>query len=555
MTSLADEYPHVPLSDDAAPSPSRRHKLLDSPLRPWPFALNWVLGFAVVTTIGLVLGAHSSWWYNADLVRGLLQGSVMAHGNPLLHHWASSGDSFLTIDLVFFAVAIALFGQHLFLLHLVASGLWGALVMSMGYLVGFGASTRARRLGWAMLIAIVLLPTESLLPYLSQSLQHVGTIFYVLVVFALLIQPPSKLRWGLATALLTLTLYGDPLSFFYGALPLAVIGALFGGWSLRERARSPFLLSAVVASVLGYLCWHFSTALGAVRMTGTSPLANWKSLAQSAHEFWPTSLKLFGLNGYENTTALTLGLGFTRGLIFLIALAGIALTSLELLRALPRPSQPGTGMPSARLQLKGLLLVGLVADLTTYFGLYNENQSTRYLTYGVVVTVLLGAMWLGDHLDDFSKDFANIIVVATALCVVLSSANALRIIEQPVPANPYSQVIRFLEQHHLQRGLVDYWSTTPITVYSGGRVAVRPVLAELAGPLRPYVYLADDRWFNEGYQFFICAQNEHPYDLDYFYGFVLCNNPSFPYAPAKVYTVGDFRVAVWKSGNFHFAKV
>ena len=79
-------------------------------LRHWARLAVAVFAFAALVTFLYVLGLHEQ-WANADLVRGLLMGRSVAHGNVLLNHWYSSTDSFWTIDVGFFAIGVLLVGM------------------------------------------------------------------------------------------------------------------------------------------------------------------------------------------------------------------------------------------------------------------------------------------------------------------------------------------------------------------------------------------------------------------------------------------------------------
>jgi hypothetical protein len=114
-------------------------------------------------------------------------------------------------------------------------------------------------------------------------------------------------------------------------------------------------------------------------------------------------------------------------------------------------------------------------------------------------------------------------------------------LSQSESANPYAQLARYLQHHHLSRGVGDYWTSATATVYGDGRLAVRQVTPDQDGSLEPYLYLSTSKWYAGTFQFLV-------YDLSQSTGVAIREASQYPFFPvAHRYRDGTFRIVVWKS--------
>ena len=66
---------------------------------------------------------------------------------------------------------------------------------------------------------------------------------------------------------------------------------------------------------------------------------------------------------------------------------------------------------------------------------------------------------------------------------------------QPTHRDPLQQLAGWLEAHQLTYGLAGYWNASPITVYSGGRVAVRQIFLGRGGFVAEQ-WGSDGQWYD-----------------------------------------------------------
>ena len=109
-----------------------------------------------------------------------------------------------------------------------------------------------------------------------------------------------------------------------------------------------------------------------------------------------------------------------------------------------------------------------------------------------------------------------------------------------VPDAPYGALGQFLESHHLDRGIGDYWSASITTVATSGSVAVRPVVADPANRLVRYERQSTATWYErQSFQFLV-------YDTALPWGGVSSASAAATFGPVfHTYYVGMYRVLVW----------
>jgi hypothetical protein len=515
-------------------------------------ALFWTVCFGILATLLYFYGLHSTWG-NADLVRGLLQGTDMAKGNVLLNHWYSGSDNFLTIDLVFFAFAVLIFGQKVVLLHFVSCLVWAALIFAAGHIAAFRLTRWARLCAMLTVIALLALPCPLLAQALSQSLVHIGTSLYVLVAFIALRKGRFGRSWLIATVVLAASTFGDPLTIAYALGPAFAVGILE---SIRERdwRRGMATWSApIIAVVLAGLFRLATNLLGTFRISSSAPLVSHSQILQNLRSLFPGMISLLGLGPSLRTSGVPWELEIFRSFGVLILTIGVFVAIRSLLSGFlsrqRRIDVQATAEGSDfRFRLSDLLFLAVVGDGATYVLLGRPESGLHYLTPGIIFASILGAMSLGQFVERGSSlRTLRVVTVATVLIVGCSASSVAVILTDSVSPSPYSGVASFLVGHHLYKGVGDYWTSAPVTVYSDGKVAVRQVTTSTAGGLEPYLVLSKSTWYTGKFQFLIYSLNESAYGASQHYGQAISENSHFPFSQvAQTYSYLDFRIVVWE---------
>jgi hypothetical protein len=530
--------------EETAPIPSRSALAV--------IATIWILSFGLLATLLYFYGLHS-YWGNADLVRGLLQGGDMARGNVLLNHWYSGGDNFLTIDLLFFAVGVLVVGQKIVLLHLISCLIWAALIFASAYIAAFRLTRWAKCCAIAAVAMVLAFPCSLLAQALSESMAHVGTTLYVLLAFIALRTGRFGWGWIIAVVLLAASTFGDPLTVAYAIGPVLVVGILD---SFRERdwRRGISTWSAPIAAVVSAGLFRLVTDLvGTFQLSSSAPFASHAQMLQNLRSLLPDAFSLLGFGPSFYNSGVPWELEVFRSFGLLILTVGVAAAIPSLLRGVLRGHRQindvGTAeVNDARFRLSDLLLLAVLGDGITFVLLGLPGSGLHYLTPGITFASILGAMFLGRFVEHRASvralQAATIVTLLIAGCCASSVAV---ILSDPVPTSPYSEVADFLALHHLYKGLGDYWTSAPITVYSGGKVAVRQVNPSPTGGLQPYLVLANSAWYEGRFQFLIYSLNESAYGAPQYYGQRISDTYEFPYSQVShEYTYLSFHIVVWK---------
>jgi hypothetical protein len=516
--------------------------------------LTRVLCFALLATFLYFFGLHSHWG-NADLVRGIIQGSDMAKGNVLLKHWYSGSDNFLTIDLVFFTIGVLLFGAKVAVLHYVSSLVWAGVVLAAIYIASIGLTGWAKLLAITVVVGVLVLPCPLLAQQLSQSMMHVGTTLYILLAFIALRNGRYGRAWLIGVVLLTASTFGDPLTIVFALAPALVVGILEcirqRGWRFGLPLCSAALISFLVAKLLRVISVH----IGSFKVSATASLQPSGAITYNLHTILPDVVSLFGLGSSLHDSGVPWELEILRTIGLLVALLGLIVAVscllLGLINRQPRTDIQGmAGRSEASFRLSDLLLLAALGAAACYVLVGQAEASLRYLTPGIVFAVTLGAMCVGQFAQQLSRlrvrQWISMVALVSVGCCAASVAV---ILAEPVPASPYSGLVGSLLSHHLYRGVGDYWTSAPVTVYSDGRVTVRPVTETVKGSgLEPYLVLSKITWYEGKFQFLVYNFDESAYGTNPEYGVAIHSAAKFPFFPvAYTYRYHSFRVVIWKT--------
>ena len=161
---------------------------------------------------------------NSDDATIVLQGQSLSSGHLTLQGWDLSYDSFWTVDVLFYAVAVRLLGVGPDLLNLVPAVIATLLVVVVVRVTRQGRSDRGFLAGAALVVALLALPGPGLSFFLLQGGWHAATTLWCLLIFVGVSR--SSGRWSLAaaTALVAAGLLGDLLTLTLVIVPL-VVGA------------------------------------------------------------------------------------------------------------------------------------------------------------------------------------------------------------------------------------------------------------------------------------------------------------------------------------------
>jgi hypothetical protein len=116
-----------------------------------------------------------------------------------------------------------------------------------------------------------------------------------------------------------------------------------------------------------------------------------------------------------------------------------------------------------------VLVFGFFGGCSTFvwFSFSSQAPFGRYLTAAMIFGSILGARLAGQIAGRATNGWPRIVLAGVAGLVVLGYATTfVNTLTTPSPAQPAVGLAAYLEQHHLTRGIGDYWSASIVTVES-----------------------------------------------------------------------------------------
>ena len=173
---------------------------------------------------------------------------------------------------------------------------------------------------------------------------------------------------------------------------------------------------------------------------------------------------MLGVGGGDVGTGGVPGpLGAAHVLGIAAVLAGVVVAVVALLRgALAGSTSRSTDAEGWRVD--DLLALAFAADLAVFvlFTTSGDQTFSRYLTGGVVFGAILAGRAVGRLVDHGGPSWLRRSAAVLAVGVVgVFGAGAVFNVTGATPGRPYDQLGAFLEAHHLDHGIGDYWSARP----------------------------------------------------------------------------------------------
>jgi len=510
--------------------------------------------FAVLYLITWLLSVMSLHVFagNSDGATVVLEGQSISSGNFLLHGWGLSNDSFWSIDAMFYALFVHFQGVTKAALHVVPAFI-AALVVLLG-LWFVRDEDRSRRFYFAggVLFLILALPNPDLSFFLLQGPWHVGTALYCLVAFAALAKDRWNVGYIVAVVALVAGYLGDLAMVTFGMVPV-----IFAGLTEMVRMRSlrrglPSIVAGLVAIVLAKVCRSILSHVGAFTLAnGITHASSSRYMTNIGHSMtWMTGLlgvtKLaIGPSSALSGDTMSNGSGLSRlghiPLVCIVAI-GVAFSLYVFVRGLIIGDHKAKR--SARsLRIDALLLSGIAGSIATFVYLCPNNNAdyARYLTAAMIFGAILSARTLARALHSIHQprlilSLALALILLTTVVGIATGDN----LSKPRAHQPTAQVAAFLEQHHLTVGIGDYWSSSIVTVSSGDRVVVRPVITNPTRAIVRYGRQSDSKWYDRvKFQFLV-------YDVTHPWRRINATTAITTFGRPKIaYVVGNYRVIVW----------
>ena len=489
---------------------------------------------------------------NSDAATVVLEGQTLNQGHLALQGWGLSRDSFWTIDALFYALIIRVSGVSQSAMHVGPALIFAATVLLGLWFVR--EEDRSWR-GWIAFFVLVLcigIPSPVLSFYVLQGPWHVGTALWCLIAFAGLAK--GGFRWGfiLAVVVLAAGLLGDFETLAFGIVPVVLAGGL-------EMVRARSWKSGLPSVGAGLLAAGFAWALRAlVRGVGGFSISTSVTHAPSSRYLTNIGHAFLNLPGLFGITKLSFGPNTVVGrgapqngplishlvhlpFLLVVIVAGLVTVGLFIRSLWFGVSRIALSEEKLRIDL--FLLIGAAGSIASYVVLTPNNNGSyvRYLSAAAIFLAILGARYLARTLQKVSH--RGVLQATAALIAVVCVGVGFNVaddLSSPPARLKATALVTFLESRHLTVGVGDYWSASIVSVISGDRVKVRPVITNTKSQIVRYQRQSSASWYR-GVPFqFLVYNVKHPWrDIN-------AKTATWTFGrPTRGFVVGDFRVIVW----------
>jgi hypothetical protein len=511
----------------------------------------WAVGLLVLVGL-LYLSSVHSYPGSSDGASVILEGKALL-GNFTLTHWALSLDSFWLSDAPFYAIAVLVGGVHPQLMHLVPAVIAVGVIGIGAWISQRGFGRRAGHLAAGTVVLLLGLPTHAFAQFFLIGPFHVATTLWCLVAFVALRRARFGWGWLLAVCFLAAGLLGDLLTVVLGVVPIALAGVVAARRDRRWRVGVPALTAALCSLVLAEAVRRIAWIIGTYTIGAANPRASFHQMAQNiVHVItWGAALGGVGSRPFGSPgVPPVLGVAHAVGL-FLVVLAvfrGLVAIVTDVL--LPTASTDGAS-PSDDVAgsdhreaawFEDVLVFGFFGGCATFvwFSFSSVAPFGRYLTSAVIFGSILGARLAGKIAERVKSGWPRLALAGVAGLVAVGCATTfVNTLTTAPPVQTAVSLATYLEQHHLTKGIGDYWSASIVTVESSDSVVVRPVVTLNGDHIVRYERLSTSTWYGGGFEFLVYNASAPWAGVDW-----LSARASFG-RPQHVARVGQYRVATW----------
>jgi hypothetical protein len=446
---------------------------------------------AAVVLFTVYLRLSETYALNSDSANILLMGWDLLHGHLLLHGWFMSDVSFYPTELPQYALLESFLGRQMQTAHVAAAMTYTLVFLLAVVLARSGSSGRAAWTRTLIAAGIMLAPQFGLGVFaLDLSVGHIGTSVPLLLTWLLLDRMAP--RWQLPVlmaVLLTWALVADPLVYVVGIGPLGAVAAARvvrgfaagrGQWTDRIAGQWYDLSLGAAAVAAAGLAWVVNNLLSALGgYTVNRPpfyLVPWHDLHNNAQAGWKV-LEVFGAN-YDGLSGVWLALAFLHMASVLVVLAALARTARRFFSV----SLVDQVLAVAIVLNVALYLLTNAADEAAHevavIVPFGAVLAARVLTRGVRAVKEGAAAGASRAVAPGGPGRRLRLAGLAAGILVLAGYTAGLGYEASQPAVPPANtgLASWLLDHHLTYGLSGYWTSSSVTVDSGGRVEVRALM-------------------------------------------------------------------------------
>lgn len=509
----------------------------------------------------------------------VLEAKAVANGNLALKGWSLSFDSLWTLDVPVYVLAVALSGARSLLLEAVPAAIAASAVVAAAWVARSGRRGAPAVVAACATVSLLGLPSHTLAIFLLKGGLHVTTALWCLLAFAALRRGRFGWGWLASVALFATALLGDLLALAFGVVPACLAGLVAMARARSWRAGAAPVSAALAGSALAAGSRELADAIGSFSLVHVQSdvqlhkmLANAKALPANLAHLLGAGAGFYGTGGVPGALQSAHVAGLLVVVVALVASFGALVhgaatggpastggsrvddgTGAPRAHGAPfagrgpvavshrpgtRPSSPAPGW-----RLDDMVLLGALGSLFAYVALARSANPaySRYLTPAVIFGAVLAGRLLGrlTSAARLSLKPRAAMALGAVLIGCFAAGTGLQL-AQPTPPQATARLATFLAQHDLRAGLGDYWCSSVVTVQSGGKVVVRPVIANAHGRLVRYARQTSAGWYaGHDFGFFVFNTTQS-------FGGASQRSAARTFGPpSRTMSFGPYRVLIW----------
>lgn len=461
--------------------------------------------------------------FNSDDASVILEARDAFAGDWLLRKWHLSTESYYTTDVIFYILAIPLFGFSDKLLYIVPSALYAAMVLlaslAAGTTIGGGFSRRG-----AFVVFVLLVAYSRAYEIFLRGPIHAGGMVYVLACLILLHYQDSypRLFTGLFAFLLTLGVVGDSFVLYYFVVPLLVVQSLE---FLRGNRLTPSFYSTALALLMAFGITKFLNYCGLqVHGLGAINFLSADKLAHNLNWYFHGLLHLYNLYFFGQPLK---SLTTLRLLVYAIIMVTVLFCVYRSLLS---------GDYVKKVLATSCILVSLAYILSTR---PEDILSCRYLAPVFVFSIILTGKYTPALLDNQRKAICAILLFSI---VVAGFGNAyVQAANHPYVSEDETKLISFLKARNLTTGYGGFWSSNIITLKTNEQIKIYAVVYDSSSnAVKPYLWLSKNEWYSQPVSFLVIDKKRPAHNMVNYQDAVRYFGP-----PQELYFLAEYTILVW----------
>ena len=466
--------------------------------------------------------------YNSDHASILLEAKSILDGNIFLKGWTLSTVSYYTTEIPFFMIGILLFGYSEKVIYLVTGISYAFLIIIILRLCSINDegkfSFRNLIISFCFSLYIISLFSN----WCLFSPVHIVSFAYCLCSIFILKRLDKKIsirELFIYFLIIIINFIGDTFSIYIWGIPIIIIMLVKLIFENNKLKYATILFTTILSIVLSQIILLLIKQNGGFIVPGIEPkFVGYNDISNNLYLFFIGlfdlfSVDFFGQPIFSFNTAIN---GIQ--LVGLVILIWAIIWSIKNIKKLDTVKQ---------VLLAGLfinLLEYLLSDVAIWRGTVRYLLPTLIFGIFLILNFIMHSAWHQQR---------PLIMLLTSIVIAITLIPQMSLTRSDLPV---SELSSFLIEKHLINGYGPYWVASITTVHSNETVKIRAVTSSDHKYIRPFIWLAENDWYNENATFMIIDSTnvvEKPYNIDWKTAINTFGQPN------KYYQIQNYEVLVW----------